>query len=42
MRLPTIPTINLPNTSHLKSEITERRKLNIVRESTVKLDTKNI
>ena len=35
-------TKNLPNTSHPTSEITERRKLSTVRNSTSKLDTPKI
>ena len=42
MRLQAIPTKNLPNTSNSTSEITERRKLSIVRSSTSKLDTPKI
>ena len=39
MRLQAIATKNLPNTSHPTPEITERRKLSIVRSSTSKLNT---
>ena len=42
MRLQAIPTKNLPNTSHPTSEITERRKLSILRNSTSTLDTQKI
>ena len=42
MRLQAIPTKNLPNTSHPTSEITKRRKLSILRNSTSKLDTPKI
>ena len=39
MRLQAIATKNLTNTSHPTPEITERRKLSIVRSSTSKLNT---
>ena len=39
MRLQALPTKNLPNTSQPTSEITQRRKLSILRDSTSKLNT---
>ena len=39
MKLQAIPTKNLPNTPHPTPEITERRKLSIVRGNTNKLNT---
>ena len=39
MRLQAIPTKKLPNTSHPTPEITERRKLSIVRSNKNKLNT---